>query len=79
MERLKKWGRALRGWLRKHLRIALALILPFLPLMILCIILGDTFKGAWDGLRNGWEREWEGTRELWAFIRRVWNAKNGTL
>ena len=79
MERLKKWKSALHGWLRKHPRIALALILPFFPLMILYSILGDTFKGAWDGLRDGWEREWEGTRELWAFIRRVWNAKNGVL
>lgn len=74
MERLEKWKRALRDWLRKHSRIALALPLPFFPLMILCNILGDSFKGAWDGLRDGWEREWEGTRELWAFIRRVWNA-----
>lgn len=79
MERLEKWKKALRDWLRKHSRITICLALfPLLPLALWGVF-WECLKGAWGGLRNGWEREWEGTRELWAFIRRVWNAKNGTV
>ena len=71
MERLEKWKSALRDWLRKHPRITICLaLLPLLPLVLLGVF-WECLKGAWSGLREGWEVEWEGVRELWACIRRA--------
>lgn len=71
MERLKKWKAAILGWLRAHPRITVCLSVPLLLALIPLALVRDCLKGAWDGLRDRWEAEREGIRELWAYIRRT--------
>lgn len=71
MERLKKWKNAILDWLRAHPRITVCLSVPLLLALIPLALVRDCLKGAWDGLRDGWEAEREGIRELWAYIRRT--------
>ena len=71
MERLKKGKDAILGWLRAHPRVTVCLSVPLLLALILLALVRDCLKGAWDGLRDSWEAEREGIRELWAYIRRT--------
>lgn len=71
MERLKKGKAAILGWLRAHPRITVCLSVPLLLALIPLALVRDCLKGAWDGLRDSWEAEREGIRELWAYIRRT--------
>lgn len=71
MERLKKGKDAILGWLRAHPRVTVCLSLPLLLTLIPLALVRDCLKGAWDGLRDSWEAEREGIRELWAYIRRT--------
>lgn len=71
MDRLEKWKNAILGWLRAHPRVTVCLSLPLLLTLILLALVRDCLKGAWDGLRDSWEAEREGIRELWAYIRRA--------
>ena len=71
MERLKKGKDAILGWLRAHPRITVCLSVPLLLTLIPLALVRDCLKGAWEGLRDSWEVEREGIRELWACIRRA--------
>lgn len=71
MERLKKWKDAILGWLRAHPRITVCLSVPLLLALIPLALVRDCLKGAWEGLRDSWEAEREGIRELRAYIRRT--------
>ena len=71
MERLKKGKDAILGWLRAHPRITVCLSVPLLLALIPLALVRNCLKGAWDGLRDSWEAEREGIRELWAYIRRA--------
>ena len=71
MDRLEKWKNAILGWLRAHPRITVCLSVPLLLALIPLALVRDCLKGAWDGLRDSWEVEREGIRELWACIRRT--------
>lgn len=71
MDRLKKGKDAILGWLRAHPRITVCLAVPLLLALIPLALVRDCLKGAWDGLRDSWEAEREGIRELWACIRRT--------
>ena len=71
MERLKKGKDAILGWLRAHPRVTVCLCLPLLLTLIPLALVRDCLKGAWDGLRDSWEVEREGIRELWVCIRRA--------
>lgn len=71
MERLKKGKNAILGWLRAHPRITVCLPVPLLLALIPLALIWNCLKGAWGGLRDSWEAEREGIRELWACIRRT--------
>ena len=71
MDRLEKWKNAILGWLRAHPRITVCLSVPPLLALIPLALVLNCLKGAWDGLRDSWEVEREGIRELWACIRRA--------
>ena len=71
MERLKKGKDAILGWLRAHPRVTECLSLPLLLTLIPLALVRDCLKGAWEGLRDSWEVEREGIRELRAYIRRT--------
>lgn len=71
MDRLEKWKNAILGWLRAHPRITVCLSVPLLLALIPLALVLNCLKGAWDGLRDSWEVEREGIRELWAYIRRA--------
>lgn len=71
MDRLEKWKNAILGWLRAHPRITVCLSVPLLLALIPLALVRDCLKGAWEGLRDSWEVEREGIRELWAYIRRT--------
>ena len=71
MERLTKGKNAILGWLRAHPRITVCLSVPLLLALIPLALVRDCLKGAWEGLRDRWEAEREGIRELWAYIRRA--------
>ena len=71
MDRLKKGKNAILGWLRAHPRITVCLAVPLLLALIPLALVRDCLKGAWEGLRDSWEVEREGIRELRAYIRRT--------
>lgn len=71
MDRLEKWKNAILGWLRAHPRITVCLSVPLLLALIPLALVRDCLKGAWEGLRDSWEVEREGIRELRAYIRRT--------
>ena len=71
MERLEKWKTAILEWLRKHTFISAFVFALLLTVLVPISLIRECLKGAWEGLRDSWEVEREGIRELWAYIRRA--------
>lgn len=71
MERLEKWKTAILEWLRKHPFISAFVFALLLTVLAPISLIRECLKGAWEGLRDSWEVEREGIRELWAYIRRA--------
>lgn len=71
MERLEKWKTAILEWLRKHPFISAFVFALLLTVLVPISLIRECLKGAWEGLRDSWEVEREGIRELWAYIRRA--------
>ena len=67
MEKRYPWHTVMRA----HPRITVCLSVPLLLTLIPLALIRDCLKGAWDGLRDNWEVEREGIRELWDYIRRT--------
>ena len=71
MDRLEKWKTAILEWLRKHPFISAFVFALLLTALVPISLIRECLKGAWEGLRDSWEVEREGIRELWAYIRRA--------
>ena len=72
MERLEKWKTAILEWLRKHPFISAFVFALLLTVLVPISLIRECLKGAWEGLRDSWEVEREGIRELWDYIRKLW-------
>lgn len=72
MERLEKWKTAILEWLRKPPFISAFVFALLLTVLVPISLIRECLKGAWEGLRDSWEVEREGIRELWDYIRKLW-------